>query len=98
MKKEITETITKTVDICDICKDIAAQYACLMCRRELCYDCKVYDNRNQNTDYPETYCKKCWDIGASYRKQEIEAQEVCDIAFEYIWIEWKEEAIKNLTD
>ncbi len=44
---------------------------------------------------PPLFCQKCWDIGTSYRKQENEAQEVCDTAFEDIWIEWKKEVDRS---
>ncbi len=98
MKKEITKTITKTVYICDLCQNKDRYCECNICHRVLCYDCRTTDNFCRWGDYHGHFCQHCWDIGASYRKLESEAQEKCDTALEDIWLAWKEEATKDLTD
>ena len=97
MKKEITETVIKVVSICDICLGMTPYTVCMICKKDLCENCRVIDKRDYS-DYPPNYCEKCWDIGTPYRKRENEAQEVCDTAFEDIWVAWKKEATKDLTD
>lgn len=98
MKKEITETITRVVDICDICKNKEAECDCDICRRTLCHNCRTFHNFSKWDDYEGTFCKDCWDIGESHRKLENEAQEVYDIAMRNIWLKWIKEATKDLTD
>ena len=98
MKKEITKTITKIVNICDICKDIEAQVFCDVCNRMLCESCRTTDNFSQWGDYEGSFCQRCWDIGTPYRKREDEAQEVCGTALEDIWLDWKRKATEDLTD
>lgn len=96
MKQEFTET--KVINICDICLcRPSLNNQCMMCKKYLCEKCRVPDQRDFS-DYPPLFCQKCWDIGTPYRKRENEAQEVCDVAFEDIWLEWKKEATKDLTD
>ncbi len=98
MRKEITKTIPKIIDVCDICKNTEAQGVCDVCNRMLCESCRTYDNFGDYTEYEGSFCQQCWGIGTPYRKQENEAQEVCDTAFEDIWVAWKKEATKDLTD
>jgi hypothetical protein len=97
MKKEVTETTTKIVDICDLCKNKEGYCECNICHRMLCCDCRTLDNFNKWGDYKGDFCQACWDIGKTYRKLENETQEKCDIAMEDIWLEWKKEATKDLT-
>lgn len=96
MKQKYIET--RIVELCDICicrPSFSNQ--CTMCEKHLCDRCRVPDDRDFG-DYPHYFCQKCWDIGTSYRKLENEVQETCDIALEDIWLEWKKEATKDLTD
>lgn len=96
MKQKIIET--RIVELCDICIcRTSLDNQCAMCRKYLCRECRVCDDRDCS-DYPPLFCKKCWDIGTSYRKAEDEAQEVYHIALEDIWLKWKEKATKDLTD
>lgn len=66
------ETITY---ICDVCGKIFDKQSnlkrCRMCGRDICDDCKVdyFEARSYDQydgDYPDLYCKVCWDIGKEY--------------------------------
>ena len=84
--------------ICDICQDKKVTCNCDICCKVLCHHCRTFDNLGKFIDYDGTFCQRCWDMGTPYRKLEGEAQEICDLAFEDIWLEWKKEATKDLTD
>ena len=57
---------------CDVCgKKIHIGMACSKaqcqnCKKDLCNDC-IGHEENCPGDYREVYCKKCWEIGYSYR-------------------------------
>lgn len=92
MKKEIIETVTKVIDICDICKNKEAECSCDICKRVLCHGCRTFHNFSKYVDYEGTFCQQCWDVGTLYRKLENEAEEAYDVVMEDIRGQWKKEA------
>lgn len=40
---------------------------CRACGKDVCRQCVVYDPEDRDADYPDTYCKSCWEKGAEYR-------------------------------
>ena len=68
--KKKTETIETKIYTCDACgKKISPDvYSCVICGDHLCYDCVLFDPREMG-DYPDKYCKSCWDVGDYYRKE-----------------------------
>jgi len=67
------KTISKSVRICDICKQEGSTVVCVQCRRDACSnytkDCSTYDSRDHG-DYPDRYCKICHNIKFEKYKQE----------------------------
>lgn len=89
MIKEIKTTKEVFINhkYCDDCgieikRDMACSVAkCEKCGKDLCDKCVGYE-ADSFGDYREVYCKKCWDIGESYRlaiqKHEEEIEKLND--------------------
>lgn len=55
--------------ICDVCnKEVKTIKSCIVCKRDVCPACR-YDDYSYGGDYPEIYCKHCWELGQPYREQ-----------------------------
>ena len=64
-----------TVYFCDICgkKVGAACGRCRICGRDIC-GLHTYTKDN-GSDYPDTYCTECWEIGEPRRKRMDDLEE-----------------------
>ena len=73
-KKVITEVVER---YCDECGK-SASHQCHFCFKDLCgwmaNKCAVKDDRGDE-EYPDYYCKKCWDIGKKFRDKISKLQE-----------------------
>ena len=80
--KILTEKIQRN-KYCDICgEEIPIGLSCFAancekCGKDLCEKC-IGHEVNTMSDYLEVYCKKCWDIGESYRKLIQEHEDIID--------------------
>jgi hypothetical protein len=72
---------------CDICEK-KANCQCHCCKKDLCYSCAVFDNNNGNDDYPDKYCKSCWEIGKPFREKIEESSEKSYKEEERLKAEW----------
>lgn len=94
MRKEITETVTKTKVTCDVCKKDCTPregefwpHCCSICGKDLCRQCDVRDNRDLG-DYPVHYCVRCWEIGEPFRDEMGIAEEKHDVHMDSIELKW----------
>jgi hypothetical protein len=99
-EKRIRE-ISEDHYFCDLCgKGMRYYGTCSMCGRDICKKCTEYDERD-NGDYPNKYCKECWEIGRIFRElEEIVRNEFemkLEEMLEEIQKQWISEAIKNVT-
>ena len=88
VNKEVMET-HKFCDVCD--KEITMGLACSaakceQCGKDLCESCIGYEECSCG-DYRTVYCKRCWDIGCSYRKVIKYLEDEIDCLYK----EWKDE-------
>lgn len=111
MKKTITTTQTRTVDICDLCeKDCSNGFknTCYICRRDTCLRCSrliefADQNHERNSrilELPLHVCHVCEQIG--YTLHHIERIEAAiagaDVKTVALLAEWKELAAKKLAE
>ena len=68
MSREKTEKIvTEYIVTCDICNKISRYTTkCPACEKDVCSICSVYDD-SEPGDYNDSFCRRCWDIGTSFR-------------------------------
>lgn len=96
MKKHITETVQKTITLCDVCGAEAKSFyhrvkPCQMCGKDVCANCAIITDHwclslgEFMGDYPDYYCEECWDKGKDMRTGILEARE----SEEKLWEEWK---------
>lgn len=81
---QVVKTVKTTT--CDLCGE-EAKRRCVLCRRDLCWDHVVLDPRDGG-DYPPEYCKSCWDVGESFRKQMDEIERRRDDEIEKLERDW----------
>ena len=80
---KITEETTRTIRTryCDVCGDkITTQYSshsCECCGKDLCKKCVGHEE--DNGDYPNYYCKHCWEIGEDYRHKKKYLEDGIDV-------------------
>lgn len=74
MREEFIEKVKHTRITCDFCKGEHKGWhikKCRMCERDICTKCAVITDDTYlrdgafNGDYPDYYCKECWEKGAS---------------------------------
>jgi len=58
-----------------------------MCRKDICKKCLTYDP-NDHGDYPDAYCTKCWELGASYHSERIRLESEMDAKLDILHVEW----------
>ena len=86
---------------CDICgKNTKGMYGvsrvCHLCKRDICYDCGEYDSHD-DSDYPDFFCKSCWNNGMIGYYEEKEAADFeHDRKCQKMYDKWKEVALKAL--
>ena len=71
--KQVTDTVTRDVRICDRCGGTerflyGAGGVCQACGRDVCGGCSVSDP-DEPGDYPDHWCKECWELGERYRQK-----------------------------
>ena len=95
MREKIPEVGERTRITCDVCGvDCSPQPGdfwpkqCAKCKKDLCrYKCTVWDPR-EHGDYPDAYCKHCWDIGEPFRQQQMQLEEEHDERMEAVEQAW----------
>jgi hypothetical protein len=93
-KKEFKKEIPIDEYYCDICGDTIMIRKCYMCRKDLCYKHHINDPRDFG-DYPDAYCRPCWDIGEKYRIKMEEIEDKADEECSELQSKWKEECTKQ---
>lgn len=94
MKRQETVTEEKIVvyKYCDVCGAPAARKGCKICRKDLCRNHRVADERDQG-DYPDYFCKSCWEIGTKYRKQQKNIEDEADKQYLILQDKWESKAL-----
>jgi len=81
MAKKTEEVLVKDVKVtyyCDKCGEVAPYlYRCNICKKEICKECQFKGGYSEmtdwrcepETDYPDRYCKLCWELGKPYREK-----------------------------
>ena len=92
MRKIVDETSRVEHVFCDRCgeqKDFTygGGGSCCACGRDVCRDCNVYDD-HQGGDYPDVYCRECWEIGEPFRERQAAAESECERIVEAAQKEW----------
>jgi len=66
IKHEKVEII-QSVQYCDYCGQKAQHFSdrCVICDKAICQDCVAFINEIPG-EYPNYYCKHCWEIGNQY--------------------------------
>ena len=95
-----TETHTKEVKIrsCDFCNKESDSWRvkkCDLCGQDICGACAIWSDSQSledgcySSDYPDYFCKPCWDKGQELRKQihVIRQDALCEE--EVLWQAWK---------
>lgn len=68
MKKEMVKEVLQSEYFCDICgKKMDRLHHCSICKKHICHCCVGHVDETIG-DYPEWYCKPCWDTGQPYRE------------------------------
>ena len=105
MKKEREEIKKIIVEnyYCDICGDKAEDswgnpYICRICHRNICNKHLIRDDSWDSGDYPDKYCKNCWDIGKKYRDEIEKIKESSEAEADKKNEEWYQKAIKDLKE
>ena len=94
---EELKTVKRRVYRCDECNKIVDMlYPCTICGRLLCFEskCYVFDTR-QTGDYPDKYCRHCWNIGQPYLKRMVLLQDRCDAEIEELEETWKHNEVNS---
>ena len=104
MKKEVNVPATShTVNICDFCGKCTT-VKCYICGKDICWQCAQTDNEMMEnySDYPETFCQKCYDMGkdiddggSGFKLAIISARFECSKKIEDIFEQWTECAKKS---
>jgi hypothetical protein len=107
VERQVTSEIKERVWDCDVCdekglspgcSDIHKRaHRCYCCRRDLCFKCKIYDDRDFS-DYPPAFCRVCWDTGTAYRQYIKDAEEEHDKAMERLENTWYEKARQKVRE
>lgn len=101
---QIIKTITVEEIIiekyCDFCNGDSV-YKCEICGKDICYNHTVYDPYD-NSDYPEKWCKSCFEIGDKYLKQIQKEKEYYDDLVDKICDkfknDWKNEVLNKIKE
>ena len=95
-KKEIVSKQTIKTYTCDICGNRADDnhYQCQMCKKIMCVKHVVFDI--DMGDYPDKYCRVCWEIGDEHRKDIDVLQSQFDSEVEQIERKWERDCINNV--
>ena len=62
MKKTVTESVNRTISVCDLCEADRGLQRCWVCQRECCYQCRKLLFAGKGTDLVEfaiNVCTKC---------------------------------------
>lgn len=97
MREKVPEVGERIRIICDVCGvDCSPQAGdfwpqqCVKCKKDLCrHKCTVWDPRDSG-DYPDAFCKHCWDIGEPFRQQQAQLEEEHDKRTEAIEQAWSD--------
>ena len=79
---------------CDLCGKVSAhKRTCGICNRDTCSECTFFDPRCMG-NYPDTYCKSCFNIGKKYFNRMEEEREKFEALTEKIEQDWRDKALK----
>ena len=84
--KKTKEKITTVIEIyCDDCTSKGAPKNCYFCKKDLCKVCviEIYDMG----DYPDRWCKRCWDLTEPIRVKLKNAEQVYNKVLDEIEVE-----------
>ncbi len=90
MKKVRVKTIKEEYHICDECNKNLARNSCPNCPKDLCSDCGMIDYANSD-DYPDYYCKQCWEFRKPFFKKIKEHEEAID----KLMVDWETKCKKK---
>ena len=88
--------VTITNYICDTCGKVLTDTAwgrmkkCHICKGDVCRDCAIItdhwslENGSFMGDYPDYYCKRCWNDGGNIRKKILACREREGV----LWKQW----------
>ena len=93
-QKEI-QTETVSVTFCDVCGERAIPWLrrikpCRICKKDICDRCAIItdhwylESGHFAGDYPDHYCKDCWERGEDIRK----GIQACRDAETQLWEKW----------
>lgn len=88
------------VYICDICgeKSQRKMKTCFLCGRMICnYSrCFEYVYNNENSDYPDKYCKHCYDLKfIKYKNNYLELEKTYDNHYAILENKIREESLER---
>jgi len=97
IEKEIKQR--QTVVICDFCKEDIGFRAekCEICGRDVCSRCAILTDSDYLGsghylgDYPNFYCKECWDRGEQIRENILTLRKALYDVEAELFYEWVEE-------
>jgi len=101
MIKKTKETITREIKTryCDICgKNVKMDYfsgKCILCKRDICWDCAVVDPDDTGGDYTDYICTICEEISKPYFEKMKEIEKEYDEKIGKIYTEMKEKCLDN---
>ena len=76
-EEKTLQTVTIKHRYCDICgSEVTKLNSCTCCGKDICLKCVGYSTND--SDYPDYYCVKCWNIGKPYRKKIRELEQQID--------------------
>jgi len=104
MQKNVRETRTITKTYCDVCGKEAVAFSkrvkkCQICKTEVCSECSIVTDHwclaqgEFTGDYPDHYCKRCWEKGEEFRKAILATRETENL----LWVQWRQ-AVKPLIE
>lgn len=97
-----TEQVTHDVTVmkCDFCKNAQGMgrgiKQCPICGRDVCSDCAVKTSEDLSDkpdfydDYPDYYCKECWEMGKQIRNQIINIRQTAHHEEDMLMLAWEQ--------
>jgi len=101
MRKEIVQEVTNTIVTCDFCKTTNTRGVswpirqCKICERDVCTkcailtDCEYLKDNQYSSDYPDFYCKECWEKGEKEREAILDLRKALDEQESHFLTAWR---------
>ena len=98
-EKKVTKEETIITTYCDVCDSNAVPFSnrvqkCPICKKDVCGKCSIVTDHwglspgDFEGDYPDHYCKTCWDNG----QEIISAIKGCRQAENELWDKWHKQS------